>query len=181
MKLWLVRHARPLVPAGICYGASDVPADADATLHAARALAELLPQGLAVRSSPLRRCRQLAAALQTLRPDLVAQPDARIAEMDFGAWEGQAWDAIGRPALDQWAADFPRYRCGGGECVSELMARVSAAWDEARLAGDEAVWITHAGVVRAARLLAVGVRLPRAAAEWPRQPLDFGAWDCLPF
>ena len=27
MKLWLLRHARVLLPDGLCYGASDVPAD----------------------------------------------------------------------------------------------------------------------------------------------------------
>ena len=26
--------------------------------------------------------------------------------MDFGAWEGQSWDAIGREAMDAWLADF---------------------------------------------------------------------------
>ena len=30
MKLWLIRHAPVLLPAGICYGASDVLADVDA-------------------------------------------------------------------------------------------------------------------------------------------------------
>ena len=27
MKLWLLRHARVLLPEGLCYGSSDVPAD----------------------------------------------------------------------------------------------------------------------------------------------------------
>jgi len=26
MKLWLVRHAQPLIPLGVCYGATDVAA-----------------------------------------------------------------------------------------------------------------------------------------------------------
>ena len=39
MKLWLVRHAQVLLPPGICYGATDVAADAAATLRAAQALA----------------------------------------------------------------------------------------------------------------------------------------------
>ena len=46
MKLWLVRHAQVLLPPGICYGATDVAADAAATLSAAQALAAELPQGL---------------------------------------------------------------------------------------------------------------------------------------
>lgn len=174
MKLWLLRHALPQVQEGVCYGASDVPADPRATQEAAIAAAALLPPALAVRTSPLRRCGALARALQVLRPDFAALEDARLREMDFGRWEGQAWSAI--PASDHagWTADFPGYRCGGGECVSDLMARVAAALDDTRRAGGDALWITHGGVVRAVRLLAAGVRLPARADEWPRDTLDFG-------
>src|SRR5256885_11764934 len=37
--------------------------------------------------SPLRRCRQLAQALQALRPGLASAMDSRLLEMDFGEWE----------------------------------------------------------------------------------------------
>ena len=37
MRLWLVRHAEVAAPPGLCYGASDLPADAAATRE--RALA----------------------------------------------------------------------------------------------------------------------------------------------
>ena len=69
MKLWLVRHAQPLVNAGICYGRLDMAADVAATAECARQLAELLPAGIPVRTSPLQRCEHLAHALQALRPD----------------------------------------------------------------------------------------------------------------
>ena len=35
-RLWLVRHARPLVAPGICYGRLDMQADAQATADAAQ-------------------------------------------------------------------------------------------------------------------------------------------------
>ena len=38
------------------------------------------------------------------------------------------------------------------------------------------VWITHAGVARAAILLGQGVRLPKNAAQWPTQAPAFGGW-----
>lgn len=177
MTLWLVRHAQPLAAEGLCYGATDLVADAEATYAAAEALARVLPQDTVVRSSPLRRCLQLAEALQALRPDLAHQGDARLAEMDFGAWEGQRWDALPRSAFERWMADFAAHRCGGGESVTDLMVRVAAAFEEARATGGEQVWITHAGVVRAARLLARGIALPRVAADWPVEGLAFGAWD----
>jgi alpha-ribazole phosphatase len=180
VKLWLVRHARPLAAEGLCYGATDLEAEGEATRQAARALAAVLPAGLAVRCSPLRRCRQLAEALQALRPDLVHQLDARLREMDFGHWEGQRWDAIGRAQFDAWMGDFARHRCGGGESVADLMERVAPALAEARGGGDDALWVTHAGVGRAVRLLARGIAMPRTAAEWPTEGLAFGAWECLP-
>lgn len=63
MKLWMVRHAQPLIEAGICYGATDVAADAQATLQAAHTLAQLLPAGLAMLSSPLQRCERLSQSI----------------------------------------------------------------------------------------------------------------------
>ena len=39
MKLWLARHAAPLIDSGICYGSLDVEADEAATQSSARALA----------------------------------------------------------------------------------------------------------------------------------------------
>ena len=64
MKLWLLRHARVLLPSGLCYGASDVPADEALTAKAAQAIAPLLPAGLPVRVSDLRRAQQLHQALR---------------------------------------------------------------------------------------------------------------------
>ena len=58
-RLWLVRHAAPLVPPGTCYGAWDVPADAQATRAAAERLATALPPGgraVCVAYSTLQRC-----------------------------------------------------------------------------------------------------------------------------
>jgi len=179
VKLWLARHAAPLAPSGLCYGATDLEAEGDATLRAAQGLAAAVPAAVAVRSSPLRRCRQLAEALQALRPDLAARTDARLREMDFGTWEGQRWEAIGRDRFDLWMADFAQHRCGGGESVADLMARVAPALEEARAGGQDVLWITHAGVARAVRLLVRGVALPRAAADWPLEGLAFGAWESL--
>ena len=174
-RLWLVRHAAPLVAPGTCYGALDVPADAQATRAAAERLATALPPGARVAHSTLQRCELLALDLQALRPDLAFKTDARLAEMDFGAWEGQPWGHIPRAAFDAWLADFAAALPGeGGETVRALMARVGAAWDDWRASGADALWVTHAGVMRAALLLARGVRLPASAADWPADDLPFG-------
>ena len=176
MTLWLVRHAQPLIEAGVCYGATDVAADTDATAIAAHALANALPLRLTVWMSPLQRCEQLAQAVHGLRPDLTYKKDARLREMDFGVWEGQRWDVISAAAYDAWTADFGSHRFGGQESVSEFMGRVALAWDEFQNQGQDTVWITHAGVIRAVSLLTQGVRHIDTAAQWPAQAPGFGQW-----
>ena len=187
MKLWLVRHARPLIDPGVCYGAMDVPADEAATQATAAQLAIALPATRFLSTSPLQRCEQLAHCLQGLRPDLMPKTDTRLAEMNFGTWEGQHWDTIGETALTAWTADFPQHRPGGGESVRTFMARVEAAIiqtveqaaDQGKGGNDSAIWITHAGVIRAATLIAGGVRQIERADQWPVSGPAWGEWAVL--
>ena len=187
MKLWLVRHAQPLVAPGICYGRLDVATDAGATAECASKLAARLPNGIRIVTSPLQRCEQLANALIGLRPDLTCKKELRLQEMDFGDWEGRRWDAIGAAALDAWVADFARHRPGGGESVQAFLQRVAAVWDElwdqanasARDEPADTVWITHAGVIRAATLLQRDLRQLTRADQWPTITPGFGEWSVL--
>ena len=183
MKLWLVRHAQPCVAAGVCYGALDMPAKLQATQMAAAALAQHLPAGVAVWVSPLQRCEQLAQVLRGLRPDLTFKSDARLIEMNFGQWEGVPWADVPRSAMDAWTDSFGDHRFGGLESANMVLQRVAAAWTDARLniasnSGDVA-WITHAGVIRAATLVAQGVLEVKDAAQWPRSAPGFGEWSVL--
>lgn len=196
LRLWLVRHARPLVPEGVCYGASDVPACSADTAAAAQRLSLQLPRHAQLQVSGLGRAQQLATALRALRADLgPARINAGLNEMDFGNWELQPWDVIERTQLDAWAADFAHYRPGGRESVAQLLARVQrclrALFDstpcrganDARSASGQGVnggprdviWITHAGVIRAVQYLnAEKVDLNPAASQWPQHAPAFG-------
>lgn len=175
MTLWIARHARPLVAPGVCYGALDVPAQEEATQVAALGLAAALPLSLTVRVSPLQRCGQLAQALQALRSDLQFAQDVRLAEMNFGHFEGVAWDAIAPAALREWTDDFGDHRFGGVESANEVLARVALAWDTACASGSQ-VWLTHAGVARAVILLSQGVRRVQRADQWPVDAPAYGQW-----
>lgn len=176
-SLWLLRHAPVVAPAGLCYGATDLEAEAQATLDAAARIAPLLPEGIALRSSPLRRCATLAAAIAALRPDLRVQHDARIAEMHFGAWEGRPWSSIPREEFERWTADFAdAVASPGGESVRTFMNRVATAHDDWRAGEGGALWVTHAGVLRAVTLLQGGTRCPEKVGEWPAGELAFGNW-----
>jgi alpha-ribazole phosphatase len=173
--LTLVRHGRPLVPAGVCYGVTDVAADAAHTQAIAQDLAAHILPGAILMSSPLQRCSALARAVHQLRPDLELCFEPRLAEFDFGCWEGWRWDAIPKSALDAWTARFASHRFGGIDCVQDMLERVGAVWDACRLAGKSQVWITHAGVMSAASLLAREIRVIDQAHAWPSPSPAHGA------
>jgi len=160
MRLYLIRHPQPAVAPGICYGATDLPLAGDPALDAAR-LRPLLPADAPLYASPLQRCRRLAEALHPA-PTF----DARLREIDFGAWEMRAWDAIDRAALDAWAANPAGYVPPGGEAVAALRARVGDC-----LAGlpDEAVLVVHAGVIKVCAALLAGEH------DWFGLRFDYGA------
>ena len=153
MQLHLVRHPRPRVAPGVCYGRLDLELAEPASAAAAR-LAPRLPPGLPLWSSPARRCRELAEALHP-----APRTDARLWEMDFGQWEGRSWDEIGPAALDDWAADPAGFVPPGGESGLQVQARALAFVDELLAAGlAAAILVVHAGIMRA--LLAHQQQLP---------------------
>ena len=165
MQVFLIRHPPPCVEAGICYGRLDLDC-ADPAPYAA-ALHPQIPPGTLIFSSPLRRARRLAEALaQALEADL--RLDDRLREIDFGAWEGQRWDAIARPEIDAWAADVLGYAPPGGESVAALQRR--AVEFASTLEHSHVAIVTHAGVMRA--LVGHWRKLP--VAEWSRLSFEFG-------
>lgn len=166
MQIFLIRHPRPLIDAGVCYGRLDIDC-ADAP-HVAARLRPLLPEGTPVISSPLRRAWQLAEAL-----DPQACIDARLTEIDFGEWEGQSWDDIGRDALDAWAADVYNFSPPGGESPARLQQRAidfAASLSGSRV-GSHLALVTHAGIMRA--LVGHWRQLP--LAEWTQLKFEFGS------
>lgn len=118
MQLHLIRHPRPAVEPGVCYGQTDLGLAESAAAVAAR-LRPLLPESFALHASPLARARLLAEKLGTPRLD------NRLKEIHFGDWEGRSFDDIGS-AIDDWAADPLGFRAPGGESPREMAARVLA-------------------------------------------------------
>lgn len=149
MRLILVRHPQPLAAPGLCYGSTDLPAAPDQLDQVALELSASLPSGAALISSPLQRCAALARRLQiTVAPSSLSY-DKRLVEMDFGAWEMQAWDSIARAEVDAWANDMAGYRPGGGESVLRMAHRVADFYADLRLqAQPTSIVICHAGTMR---------------------------------
>ena len=180
--IWLVRHAQPVIATGICYGNLDVAADKIATENAALQLAQSLKSSDPFSSprlimvSELQRAQQLAYALQAHLPHLSIQVDARLNEMDFGKWEGVAWDAIPQLEYDHWIADFANYRFGGKESCEEMIQRVRACYLESQARQNhELLWICHAGVIRALQFyLQNNSTHIQQAQDWPKSSIAFG-------
>lgn len=165
MSLILLRHTRPDIAEGTCYGRTDLGLPATFAEDAARAVADL-PRVARIVTSPLTRCRRLAEHVAETRA-LPLCSDARIVEMDFGSWERRPWSEIPRAELDAWAGDFEGARPHGGENLAMLAARVGAALAER---GDEPeLWVTHSGVIRA-----VCARL--GLADGWDTAMGFGKW-----
>lgn len=148
MEIYLIRHPKPDVAPGVCYGVSDVGLLEDPAA-VAQHLAPLLPDAYLLVSSPLSRCKRLALALSER-----AAFEPRLAEMDFGEWEMQAFDDIPLEAIDAWAADPFGFTPPGGESVLTMAARAQAAFGEileqAQAGGHESVVIVaHGGPLRA--------------------------------
>ncbi|QJQ05162.1 phosphoglycerate mutase [Undibacterium piscinae] len=177
MLLHLMRHPRPEIAAGICYGQSDIVADHLHCRQVAQDLLAQLPAGLTIISSPLQRCRVLANLLHP-----AAQLDARLMEMHFGAWEMQSWNDIARAEIDAWAADVAGYAPGGGESVTVMAARVIAFLHDVNLRTETELGIVaHAGTMRLILAYQAGMtaRELALAVASSRHEIGFGECICL--
>lgn len=157
MRVALIRHPRPWVRPGICYGRLDLPEHPDAVAQIALAIEALqLFATLSLWSSPAQRCRGMAAKLAASQgADL--QYDSRLLEMDFGAWEGMPWDDVPRDGLDRWAADPLGFAAPGGESGQALIARVTAFHDDIVADARDCVVVSHGGPLKILRALRAGV------------------------
>jgi len=148
MKITLIRHTRVAVPAGVCYGVTDV--DVAPTFEQEATVVRDGLRGLSfdvVYTSPLQRCWKLARFCGF--PEAVA--DERLRELNFGTWEGQRWEAIRDPHLQEWYDNWLNQRAGGAESFLDHYNRVADFLDELRGQAHRHVCLfTHGGTIRAA-------------------------------
>jgi alpha-ribazole phosphatase len=164
MDIYLVRHPQPVHVDGLCYGRLDVAVTEQAIATAAEAVRAQIPGetlGCArIYCSPSLRCLRLAERIASPREPMPAED---LMEMNFGQWQGLAWDAVPRQQLDAWAKDVWGYRPGGGESAEMVAARWQRWLSQLpRNPGGNVVAVTHAGVIRVA--LASSGRLDAVSA-----------------
>lgn len=147
MKVYLIRHTAVDVPAGICYGQTDVPLRSTFE-EEAKIVSEKLKgiQPDAAFSSPLSRCTQLADYCGFSNVIL----DNRLKELNFGDWEGAAWNKVD---MSVWKTDWINPPALNGESFVQMYNRVAAFFDELKRSDFDTVFIfAHGGVVSCARV-----------------------------
>ncbi len=159
--LVLVRHGQSVSnAAGLLVGRSDPP-----LTDLGRSQAELAGRMLAslavgsIVSSPLRRAAATAAIIAEAvgyGGEIVVEP--RLAELDYGAFDGRHMSELDPSDLAAWRADA-RWRPPGGETLVELHERVEGWCRDvaAEAGGGNVVAVTHMSPVKAAAAWAMGV------------------------
>ncbi|MFD4273966.1 bifunctional RNase H/acid phosphatase [Streptomyces cyaneofuscatus] len=148
----LLRHGETLLTPEKRFsgsGGTDPELSATGRDQAARAAAHFAALGTVqeIVSSPLRRCRETAAAVAD-RLGLDVRIEDGLRETDFGAWEGLTFGEVRErygDDLTTWLADPEAAPTGGGESFAEVAERVAAARDRltARYAGRTVLAVTH--------------------------------------
>jgi broad specificity phosphatase PhoE len=161
LHLTVVRHgATAWNEAGRYQGHGDPPLSDRGRAQAARLASRISRERFdRVIASDLRRAVETA---QIALPGAAVETDARLREMDFGAWDGLTWDeCVTRDGdlVQRWVDDPEACTPPGGETAAAFASRISLALD-ALPAEGRALLVCHAGVVHAmlARWLAVPLR-----------------------
>jgi broad specificity phosphatase PhoE len=160
MRLFAIRHGATEYSRDRRFtGSRDIPLTTDGRLQA-EAVAQALAGNpvAAVYTSPLERarvCADLIAKPHRLEPRV--EPDLR--EMSFGAWEGLGGGELPPSDAAAWRLTPHLVTPPGGESLGAVAARVRATLDRliAAHAGESAIVVTHAVVVRLIVLSALGL------------------------
>jgi alpha-ribazole phosphatase len=178
--LWLIRHGEPAGVRGRCYGKLDVGLSAAGKAQMERAADCLKAERIdAIYSSPRVRTTESARIVASLH-DCACQADEGLCEIDFGDFEGLAYDeiAVRYPELyRQWMESPTELQFPNGESFGEMKVRVLRVFEAIRKwnEGRTVAIATHGGVIRI--LLASALQMPDACLF--RLAQDYGALNLL--
>lgn len=154
--LILVRHGQTVANAGgLLQGHMDLSLDDVGRLQAMRTGAfvrEKFPHARVV-TSPLLRALETA---QAISQDV--EVDKRFIELNYGAWDGIAMNAIDAAQWSQWRND-PMFAPPGGESLIELEHRVKPALEQLRADAQDrdVVVVSHVSPIKCAVTWALNV------------------------
>jgi broad specificity phosphatase PhoE len=156
VQLVLIRHGPTAWNRdGLVQGRTDVPLSDEGRAEVGR---WRLPDALAGPrdwyASPLARAAETAAIL-----GVAARTEPRLAEMDWGPWEGRTLADLRAELGDlmaAWEARGLDFSAPGGESPRDVQARVLPFLGEVAAAGRPAGAVCHRGVIRAVLAMATG-------------------------
>lgn len=164
-RIWLLRHGEPEESVRrLCYGSLDVGMSDAGRQQMTRAARELAAEPVAaIYSSPRRRAVESARILcEAFQPALEVRVAPDFREIDFGDFEGMAYDDIAARYPDlyrQWMEAPTTVEFPGGESFATLRRRVLRAFQamSAAHAGETVVVVSHGGPIRAIVANALGM------------------------
>lgn len=155
-RLLVIRHgATAWNEAGRIQGRSDQPLSPAGRAAVAAWTLPSEAAGARWLASPLARARETAALLH----DGPIDEEPRLIETDWAAWEGRTLADLRAelgPAMTANEARGLDFRPPGGESPRDLQARLRPLLAELAARGEDAVAVTHKGVIRALYALATG-------------------------
>ncbi|MFR9534088.1 MAG: alpha-ribazole phosphatase family protein [Rikenellaceae bacterium] len=168
--IYFLRHTRPNIKAGICYGITDLDLDPKSYVADIAQIKEGISEVKfdAIYSSPLKRCRQAAEAIASESEIIL---DARLKEMDFGEWEMMRWSEIFEAQSGkEWFANYINCPTPRGESFSNLVHKAKSFIEEVKDKKGDILVVTHAGFIRAAMVAS----LVAPAAEIFDRTIEYG-------
>jgi ribonuclease H / adenosylcobalamin/alpha-ribazole phosphatase len=176
--LLLVRHGRAAGEGDLRLPGPDLPLLPEG-VEQARAVAERLWKShrpSAVFTSAAMRARQTGAIIAA-RCGVEVQTNATLREIDLGDWAGLTYaEAIAAdPRAAAWFVDPAATSSPGGESLPDVAARMLDAFAEIANVGELSVVVGHAGSLRLALALALGMPL----GDYWRLRLDCGSLSIL--
>ncbi len=167
MTVWTLRHP-PVDRQGRCVGQTVIETTISDAAAVQQAIETAPFRPVRLFSSDLPRCATLAHGLAKAW-SVPVHTDPRLREMNFGDWEGRAYDAIDAedgPRWRAWCADWQNSAPPGGESLDAFVSRVSDWVDHHAPAPTDAI-VTHAGVIRIFRVLSGSTWDEAMASENP--------------
>ncbi len=141
---YLIRHTKPKIEPGICYGQTDIELNPNFEKEFSFIKANLPKTGIAVYTSPLERCLKLAHHLSHS-----ISIDARLKEINFGEWELKRWDDIPKEEINPWYGDYVNVCPPKGESFKQLYDRVKDFYDSVLIKqNSSSIIVAHAGPIR---------------------------------
>ncbi len=179
-RLLLVRHAATPATRKASFPADELLDPAG--MEQARSLASSMPKVIdRALSSGSARTRQTASVLG-LDPEI--RPD--LAECDFGSWSGRTMQEVAEgdaEAFATWCKD-PQSAPHGGECLSDLFARMRTFLQNSSALDGTTVAVTSGGPIKACVAIALDApieafwRIEAAPASITELHAIDGDWRC---